>query len=948
MKRTLKEIIALADSIRPNAFSEEAKASWVNEAEHIIQTEILSIAPPDLTEYVPYEDKKEVPLTLESGNDGIYLSYLTAMIDFADKEYAGYNNSIALFNEQLDTYAKWYVRTHKDGEPLISGMYLSAYGIALSHGYTGTEEEWLLSLKGDRGEKGDKGEKGDTGASGKTPVKGVDYFTDSEVEEILKSAADSVKADSYLSEESENAIQNKAVALALKLKQDKIKVYSSLPPKEIFSDKEEGHLFAVKTSDTLKLYIKTADGVKEIPAPEFTLKKDRIYGGDTDSTVPTSKAAYESFVTGAREKEVTGALIPGCIYQSIDGIEYVGKEYNGDPDEVWIKLIDEKTTVGKKSETGENNELFNDTETHTIEGDETTKNNHLEGGNNKVIKAHEAYDNSYNHVEGTNNIAGGIYGHVENSGNQVYETNAHAGGKNSVASASGAFAQGRGVIALGCAAFATGQSAKNGDPYVTSLIKNEIDWTKRPEEDEVGRFQRIVQRLVELWQDGDFAKQFVAATGYGAMSGGINTFVHADAAFGHGLECEVGANYAVGTGHLVTINGGANGGFAHGYELVSNAPYSTTFGVHNTNNAHNAFLIGTWCGNTENAELSFTGGKGSYSQGEGAFTFGNSCYAAAPWSAAFGKGIVVGTEGQFAVGRYNNNMTGAIFAVGAGEENERKNAFEVFDDYVTINGKKLDLSSGIMTGDRKNSPGGYVGIDEDNNINLIGSRKINFSNNGSCPFYIDTTNSLDVKVVFPVTLGPSKGTDLIISLNNGMPYVNLPFGYDNNTKGITFRAGHTVTPTFIDNSTGKKVELYPTYTSEVSELSDALGGKSIFGLLKSLIPSAPKTEADSPLVKNTVYDLGLKTSLTLTLPKEAQTGDHIQIDFISPKEAAALTVTGENGTAILGNIPTPEANKLYSLYCDFGIVSCDSAGENKEYGWRVSFKEYPVTIKEAV
>lgn len=154
MKRTLKEIIALADEMRPNALSSEVKAVWLNEAEHIIQTEILLIAPPDLTEYVPYEEKKDIPLTLDSGNDGIYLSYLTAMIDFADKEYAGYNNAIGLFNEQLDTYAKWYVRTHKNGEPLVSGMYLSAYGLAVAHGYTGTEDQWLLSLKGEKGDTG--------------------------------------------------------------------------------------------------------------------------------------------------------------------------------------------------------------------------------------------------------------------------------------------------------------------------------------------------------------------------------------------------------------------------------------------------------------------------------------------------------------------------------------------------------------------------------------------------------------------------------------------------------------------------------------------------------------------------------------------------------------------------------------------------------------------------
>lgn len=52
---------------------------------------------------------------------------------------------------------------------LINGCFvsgLSAYQIAVKNGYSGTEEEWLESLKGDPGEKGDTGEKGEKGEQG--------------------------------------------------------------------------------------------------------------------------------------------------------------------------------------------------------------------------------------------------------------------------------------------------------------------------------------------------------------------------------------------------------------------------------------------------------------------------------------------------------------------------------------------------------------------------------------------------------------------------------------------------------------------------------------------------------------------------------------------------------------------------------------------------------------
>lgn len=45
--------------------------------------------------------------------------------------------------------------------PLIEGLGKSAYAIAVAHGFRGTEQEWLDSLKGLQGPQGDSGPKGD-------------------------------------------------------------------------------------------------------------------------------------------------------------------------------------------------------------------------------------------------------------------------------------------------------------------------------------------------------------------------------------------------------------------------------------------------------------------------------------------------------------------------------------------------------------------------------------------------------------------------------------------------------------------------------------------------------------------------------------------------------------------------------------------------------------------
>ena len=105
----------------------------------------------------------------------IYYTYVMAMIDFANGEYNRYQNAMALFNSFFDCFTRWYAQTYRpaDGESAARGYYVSAYAIAVKHGFTGSEEEWLASLKGPKGDAfvfddftaeqlaGLKGDKGD-------------------------------------------------------------------------------------------------------------------------------------------------------------------------------------------------------------------------------------------------------------------------------------------------------------------------------------------------------------------------------------------------------------------------------------------------------------------------------------------------------------------------------------------------------------------------------------------------------------------------------------------------------------------------------------------------------------------------------------------------------------------------------------------------------------------
>lgn len=65
---------------------------------------------------------------------------------------------------------EWKFISDLSGAQGIQG--LSAYQVAVQHGFEGTEDEWLISLKGEKGETGPKGEPGADGAPGIQGPKG--------------------------------------------------------------------------------------------------------------------------------------------------------------------------------------------------------------------------------------------------------------------------------------------------------------------------------------------------------------------------------------------------------------------------------------------------------------------------------------------------------------------------------------------------------------------------------------------------------------------------------------------------------------------------------------------------------------------------------------------------------------------------------------------------------
>ena len=103
---TMNSIIEYVDGVKPNAYDDEVKYRWINTLEGLISREVHGVSAPEYN----LPDDVDVPLMVPSPYDDLYHLYVSAMIDFYNREYNDYNNTILMFNERLDQYKVWHIR----------------------------------------------------------------------------------------------------------------------------------------------------------------------------------------------------------------------------------------------------------------------------------------------------------------------------------------------------------------------------------------------------------------------------------------------------------------------------------------------------------------------------------------------------------------------------------------------------------------------------------------------------------------------------------------------------------------------------------------------------------------------------------------------------------------------------------------------------------------------
>lgn len=140
---TIIEVINQIDALKPNTYSQEDKIKWLSTLDGIVKREIIdthegadkeqAIADYMKTNEVSYEEAKEyieatrndimfqgyneetpldTVLLVPAPYDDIYVKWLEVQIDYANKEYGKYANSMVMYNNAYANFYSWYNRNY--------------------------------------------------------------------------------------------------------------------------------------------------------------------------------------------------------------------------------------------------------------------------------------------------------------------------------------------------------------------------------------------------------------------------------------------------------------------------------------------------------------------------------------------------------------------------------------------------------------------------------------------------------------------------------------------------------------------------------------------------------------------------------------------------------------------------------------------------------------------
>lgn len=114
---TIQQAIAKVDELKPNAYSQDVKISWLSRLEFRIFNEIIAKheynedeEPIEFSGYTEEDGEKE--LIAGQPYDEMYIHWLETQIDYNNMEFDNFNNSNSMFEAIFSRFRNAYNESH--------------------------------------------------------------------------------------------------------------------------------------------------------------------------------------------------------------------------------------------------------------------------------------------------------------------------------------------------------------------------------------------------------------------------------------------------------------------------------------------------------------------------------------------------------------------------------------------------------------------------------------------------------------------------------------------------------------------------------------------------------------------------------------------------------------------------------------------------------------------
>lgn len=125
----VKDAIAYADEMKPNAFSTAVKVGWLAQLEGRLAADVFLMTVKEFPNFQYTEETDmETELLVAPPHDDIYTLWLCAKIDEANGEYNKYQNSMQVYNEHYGNFVRWFARTYEPAQGYTSEEARVVYG----------------------------------------------------------------------------------------------------------------------------------------------------------------------------------------------------------------------------------------------------------------------------------------------------------------------------------------------------------------------------------------------------------------------------------------------------------------------------------------------------------------------------------------------------------------------------------------------------------------------------------------------------------------------------------------------------------------------------------------------------------------------------------------------------------------------------------------------------